>query len=47
MLGFGAFASGAALLPMTIAIMALMVGIVPRLVASAVIAARPSAEPTW
>ncbi|MGH3587014.1 MAG: MFS transporter, partial [Pseudonocardia sp.] len=31
-LGFGAFASGAALLPMTIAIMALMVGIVPRLV---------------
>jgi len=32
-LGFGAFASGAALLPMTVAIMALMVGIVPRLVA--------------
>jgi len=32
-LGFGAFASGAALLPMTIAIMVLMVGIVPRLVA--------------
>jgi MFS family permease len=32
-LGFGAFASGAALLPMTIAIMVLMVGVVPRLVA--------------
>ncbi|HXV94025.1 MAG TPA: MFS transporter [Pseudonocardia sp.] len=31
-LGFGAFASGAALVPMTVAIMALMVGIVPRLV---------------
>ncbi|TWF79204.1 EmrB/QacA subfamily drug resistance transporter [Pseudonocardia hierapolitana] len=32
-LGFGAFASGAALLPMTIGIMVLMVGVVPRLVA--------------
>jgi EmrB/QacA subfamily drug resistance transporter len=31
-LGFGAFASGAALLPMTIAIMALMVGVTGRLV---------------
>ncbi len=32
-LGFGAFATGAALLPMTVAIMVLMVGVVPRLVA--------------
>ncbi len=32
-LGYGAFASGAALLPMTVLIMVLMVGVAPRLIA--------------